>query len=74
MTFAEFHNALRVLYCIEFDEFSTCLVGFYDQHEWDRQWNKFITDPHRYFVSASTSIAERLFEIIEKRNARRRSS
>lgn len=74
MDFGEFHNAIRVLYCIDYGEFKQCLVGFYDEPEWLGQWEKFTRDPHRYFVSVSDGLAQKLFAIIEARNAKRRAA
>jgi hypothetical protein len=72
MKFEDFHNGLRVLMNIEFDEFQK-RVG----HDWNSvglvedQYQRLVSNPHRYFIQAPDCVVERLFAIITERNAER---
>lgn len=68
MTFAEFHNALRVLYNIDFDEFEMVLADSPNLAA-EVEWKSFQQNPHRYFICADDLVANKLFSIINERNA-----
>lgn len=70
MTLAQFHNGLRVLYCLSGDEFLAC-INDEDKEYYgaDKLLEKFRANPHKYFVECPTQDAQRLFAVITKRNA-----
>ena len=70
MTFDQFHNGLRVLYCISGSEFLSCINA--EDREYigdDKLLERFRANPHKYFCECPTQDAERLFGIITERNA-----
>lgn len=66
MTFAQFHNALRVLTIIDYDELVAAGV-----ENIDRRWASFQADPFRWFIRASDADAAKVWAIIEARQSRR---
>lgn len=64
MTLREFHNGIRVLFNIDMDEATAAGV---EPH----QWPMFRDDPVRFFLRADDETAEKLFAVVEKRNAAR---
>lgn len=67
MTFDEFHNALRILLNIDFDQFEQALADSPEAAE--EEWQHFQINPYRYFISADDSVSKALFAIIHERNA-----
>ena len=75
MTFAEFHNALRVLLNIDADEFLGAVLPDeeYDGRQPDlksaawRLWDEFKENPHRWFIRAPDDQAQAIWKIIEGR-------
>ena len=65
MTFAEFHNGLRVFTSIDGDEFAAA-IGDDDPALWER----FEANPHDFFVRSPDARAKALFAIITERNAK----
>lgn len=66
MTFAEFHNALRILLNIDRDELEAAKILPVGDHN---AWGAFKRDPFRWFIRSSDDQAHRLWEIIERRQA-----
>lgn len=76
MTFAEFHNGLRVLLNIDQDEFTQAIWPEHDgtrparDSEMGRAWQAFRCDPHMWFIRAPTERAQAIWKIVEQRTAR----
>jgi len=69
MTFAEFHNALRVLTSI--DKHELVEAGVIDSSETGHsEWIAFRDDPFRWFIRADDDGAAKLWTIIERRQRR----
>ncbi len=64
MTFAEFHNGLRILLNIDRDELEAAGVI---QHGDRRAWGEFRTDPFRWFIRASDERADKLWTLMKER-------
>lgn len=60
MTFARFHNALRILLNLERED-----TGLSSQ-----EWYKFQADPFRYFILADDDVSDRLWRAIEAKQPR----
>ena len=67
MTFAEFHNALRILTSIDRDELEAAGVIKTNDHN---AWGTFTRDPFRWFIRADDATAAKLWAIIERRQRR----
>lgn len=70
MNLAQFHNGLRVLYCLSGDEFLACINA--EDKEFfgtEKLLERFRANPHRYFCECPTQDAERLFAVIIRKNA-----
>jgi hypothetical protein len=71
---AKFVNRLRILMCIDIDEFVTAMyprdVGKISTIAF-RDWASFRDEPHRWVMKADDSRLKAIFEIIERREARR---
>lgn len=66
MTFAEFHNALRILTSI--DKHELVEAGIIDNSETGHsRWMAFRDHPFRWFILASDTKASKLWAIIERR-------
>lgn len=71
MKFNEFHNGLRVLMCLSGAEFLGCLNDEDREYFGDEKLlEKFRANPHRNFCELPTQDAERLFAIIQEKNAK----
>lgn len=57
MTFAEFHNALRIMLNIDRDELGLDVFA----------WQTFQRDPYRWFIKACDADARKVWKIIEAR-------
>lgn len=68
MSFAEFHNGLRVLLNIDRHELEA--AGIIDRAD-HNAWGTFHRDPFRWFIRASDEQAERLWRIIQARQSKR---
>lgn len=71
MTFTQFHNAMRILFNIDADEFIQAVYGRDtkppdDSREW-KDWKFFRDHPHEWFLRAPTEKAEAIYAIIEAR-------
>lgn len=66
MTFAQFHNALRILTSVDYDELVAAGV-----ESIDGRWGSFQADPFRWFIKASDVDAAKVWAIIEARQSRR---
>lgn len=64
MTFAEFHNGLRILTSIDQYEVEAFMPG-------DDAWRSFCRDPFRYFIRADDETADAIWRIIEARQSKR---
>jgi hypothetical protein len=64
-TYEQFHNRIRILLCIDQDEFAR-LTGLSDA----QSWNDFRFDPPIWFIEASSDQSKGLFKAIEVREAR----
>ena len=78
MTFDQFHNALRVLLNIDYDEFAqavnkaqTDLPPGFPRDEPEEQWPVFRDNPHMWMVRAPTPQAEAIWSIVEARSVRK---
>ncbi|HQS14975.1 hypothetical protein [Reyranella sp.] len=67
MTFAEFHNALRILTSIDRHELEAAGVIKAGDHN---AWGTFTRDPFRWFIRADDASAAKLWGIIERRQRR----
>ncbi|KAF0102186.1 MAG: hypothetical protein FD144_2621 [Rhodospirillaceae bacterium] len=67
MTFAEFHNCLRILTSIDKHELVEAGVI---KPEDTAAWLSFTRDPHRWFIRADDATATKLWAIIERRQRR----
>lgn len=63
MTFAEFHNALRILTSIDHHELVAAGVNL----DAPNNWPVFRADPFRWFIRASDADAQKVWRIIERR-------
>lgn len=69
MTFAEFHNSLRILTSI--DKHELIEAGVLDHSEPDHSvWIAFRDDPFRWLIRADDETAAKLWTIIERRQRR----
>lgn len=68
MTFAEFHNALRILRSIDMHELVE--VGVFRSGDIEG-YRKFADDPYGWFIRASDGAAKAVYQIVEQRNQRR---
>lgn len=67
-----FHNAMRILLNLDRDEIETeGVINLLDAAA-DAKWERFRTDPFRFFVRADDATAEKLWTIIEKRQPQRK--
>lgn len=64
MTLAEFHNALRILTSIDRHELEAARVIAQGDNN---AWGNFRRDPFRWLIRADDRMAERLWNIIERR-------
>jgi len=66
----EFHNAMRILCNIDYSEFYDCMVkaGMDHKKYGNHAWQDFRGNPHDFFIKCSDSMADCLFQIIERRN------
>ena len=67
MTFAEFHNALRILTSIDRHELEA--AGAMEPGD-DKAWTAFRGDPFRWFIRADDERAGKVWAIIERRQRR----
>lgn len=67
MTFADFHNGLRILTGIDRHELEAAGVIKANDHN---AWGEFRRDPFRWFVRADDATASKLWTIIERRAKR----
>lgn len=67
MTFAEFHNALRILMSIDRHELEAAGVIKARDHN---AWGEFRRDPFRWFIRADDADAPKIWAIIERRQRR----
>ena len=67
MTFAEFHNALRILTSIDRHELEAAGVIKAGEHN---AWGTFTRDPFRWFIKADDTTAAKIWAIIERRQRR----
>ena len=67
MTFAEFHNALRILTNIDRHELEAAGVIEANDHN---AWGEFRRDPFRRFIRSDDATAAKLWAIIERRQRR----
>ncbi|MBY0561450.1 hypothetical protein [Hyphomicrobium sp.] len=65
MSLPEFHNALRILRCIDHWEFAEKVSTS------EALWMAFRRDPYLFFIGTGDDVAERLWKIIEERQIRR---
>lgn len=71
MRLDEFLNGIRVLWNIDADEYLACINVEDREYYGDGPlWEAFRDRPHRTFVGLPTQDQERVFAVIEKRNAR----
>lgn len=71
MSLEEFHNGLRILLNLDFDDLVR--AGVFDEHRVD-EWEKFRLDPFRTFIRADEETAERIWELIQARQQHRRAA
>ena len=69
MTFAEFHNGLRILINIDRWELEEAGVlktrgPIFNREE---RWKAFRENPYRFFIGADTPTAKKLWDLIQKR-------
>lgn len=64
MTFAEFHNALRIMASIDMHELVEAGVIV---HGDVNAWGTFRRDPFRFFIRAADDDAQRIYAIIKRR-------
>jgi hypothetical protein len=64
MTFAAFHNALRILTSIDRHELEAAGAM---EHGDDKAWTAFRGDPFRWFIRADDGKAGKVWAIIEQR-------
>lgn len=71
MTFCDFHHGLRILICLSGEEFLSCINAE------DREFfsdavllGRFRKNEFKTFLELPTQDAERLFAIIERKNAK----
>jgi len=67
MTFAEFHNALRILMSIDRHELEAAGVIKARDHN---AWGEFRRDPFRWLIRADDTDAPKIWAIIERRQGR----
>ena len=65
MTFDEFHNGLRMLCNIDYDEMER--AGVFNATTREAEWSLFMRNPHRWFIIASDDKAKRVWELMRKR-------
>lgn len=71
MTLQEFLNGVRVLWNIDMREYLTCINDEDREYFGDNKlWGDFAKDAHRTFANLPQQDQERVFAIIEKRNAK----
>lgn len=63
MTFAEFHNALRILTSVDRHELADVFTD-------GAAWHAFRTDPFRFFIRADDDTAQAIWRVIERRMGR----
>lgn len=75
MNFHQFHNAMRVLFNIDADEFLRAVYGIDTRpDENSREWGTWIffrDHPHEWFLRAPTEKAEAIYALIEDRDRHR---
>ena len=67
MTFAEFHNALRILLNIDRDELEEAGVLSTPVFNREDRWKAFRANPYKFFVRADTPTAQKIWGLMEKR-------
>ncbi|TXH51334.1 MAG: hypothetical protein E6Q97_18745 [Desulfurellales bacterium] len=66
-----FHNAMRILLNLDRDEIETeGVINMLDAAA-DAKWERFRTDPFRFFIACDDATAEKLWAMIEKRQPKR---
>mgnify|MGYP001568633403 CR=1 FL=1 len=74
MTLSEFHNGLRILLNIDFDDLAT--AGVMDDVGQSRraafgEWILFRQDPFRWFIRCDDEKADKIWKLIENRMPRK---
>lgn len=67
LTFSQFHNALRILLSIDLNELEE--VGLSLETNPDL-WRSFIKDPFLWFIKANQTDAQKVWQLVEKRQRR----
>jgi hypothetical protein len=65
MTFEQFHNALRILLCIDRRELEQ--IGVIEGPSDNEEWDAFRRDPFRWFIRADDETAGKVWRLIQKR-------
>jgi hypothetical protein len=64
MRMADFHNLLRILVSLDWDDLSAAGIIARDDV---KAWNSFRNDPFRWFIRADDETARKLWTLIEHR-------
>jgi hypothetical protein len=64
LSYSDFHNLLRMLWNVDFDEFSAAIP-----RNASAKWAKFQENPHQFFVRADDTTAFALWGVISGRHS-----
>ncbi len=68
LSIEEFHNGLRILLNLDFDDLAK--AGVFEVSQIDR-WQQFQRDPFRFFIRTDEETADALWRLIQERMKRR---